>query len=119
VYGQPEPLRFADTNQLRINDLYVDPLERFLLGAVQPDEGGPTSVDIAISFRQDDGTWGKLRFLNEKVNTDRLDRFPSVSPDGKYLFFARSAEVQRFIGVRYYWIATEALDIPGFPPTER
>ena len=45
--------------------------------------------DIFISFRQSDGTWTEAHNLGEAINTNRGERFPSVSPDGKYLFFTR------------------------------
>ena len=43
--------------------------------------------DLYISFRNDDGTWTEARNLGPKINSEAKDRFPCVSPDGKYLFF--------------------------------
>jgi len=45
--------------------------------------------DIFISFRLSDGTWTEAYNLGETINLDRGERFPAVSPDGKYLFFTR------------------------------
>jgi len=45
--------------------------------------------DIYISFRDSEGNWTDPVNLGEDVNSDRQERFPSVSPDGKYLLFTR------------------------------
>ncbi len=67
--------------------------------------------DIGISHRQTDGTWGKPIRLGGAVNTQTFERFASLSPDGKYLFFIRSSG-QQFVGdqARFYWVETK--DIP-------
>jgi len=45
--------------------------------------------DIFISFRHSDGTWIEAHNLGEAINTNRGERFPTLTPDGKYLFFTR------------------------------
>ena len=45
--------------------------------------------DIFISFRLSDGSWTEAHNLGEAINTDWGERFPALSPDGKYLFFTR------------------------------
>ena len=42
---------------------------------------------LYISFRNADGTWSTPQKMNEKMNFSGNARFPSISPDGKYLFF--------------------------------
>ncbi len=44
---------------------------------------------IFISFRLPDGTWTEAYSLGESINTNKGERFPALSPDGKYLFFTR------------------------------
>ena len=43
--------------------------------------------DLYINFKNDKGKWSDPINLGRSVNTDMQERFPSVSPDGKYLFF--------------------------------
>jgi Tol biopolymer transport system component len=50
-------------------------------------EGGFGSGDLYISFRRKDGSWGDDINMGRRINTDRNERFPNVTPDGKYLFF--------------------------------
>jgi hypothetical protein len=45
--------------------------------------------DLYVCFRQPDGTWTDRVSLGEPINSKALERFPTVSPDGKYLFFTR------------------------------
>lgn len=49
--------------------------------------GGFGSGDIYISYRESDGVWSEPRNLGTAVNTDANERYPYVSPDGKFLFF--------------------------------
>jgi hypothetical protein len=116
--ADPEPVRIAGNDGVQLMDLYIDPQERFLIGSIaRSDRESFRMADLAMSFKQDDGAWGEFRLLNDKVNTDHFERFPGLSPDGRFLFFARSSEAGSFKGARYYWVATETLGIPEFPPS--
>jgi hypothetical protein len=42
---------------------------------------------LFISFKNADGTWTPPEKMNEKMGFDGNARFPSISPDGSYLFF--------------------------------
>lgn len=44
---------------------------------------------LYISFRLSDGSWTEAHGLGEAINSQKGERFPYVSPDGKYLFFTR------------------------------
>lgn len=99
--------------------MYIDPQERLLIGSIARSEIEPFRMgDLVLSFKQNDGAWGDFRLLNGKVNTDRYERFPGLSPDGRFLFFVRSSEPGLFGGARHYWVAAETLGIPGFPPLD-
>jgi hypothetical protein len=65
---------------------YVDPDEEFLIfSSNRP--GGFGQLDLYISFHQGDDTWGEPINLGPTINSDDNERFPFLSPDGKYLFF--------------------------------
>ena len=42
---------------------------------------------LYISFRNNDGTWSNPQKINSVIGFSGNARFPSISPDGKYLFF--------------------------------
>jgi len=43
--------------------------------------------DLFISFRDQDGNWGKPKNMGSKINSAYKDEYPYVTLDGKYLFF--------------------------------
>ena len=49
--------------------------------------GGYGSGDLYISFRGKDGSWTEAINLGPRINTKYNERYPYISPDGKYLFF--------------------------------
>jgi len=59
------------------------------------------STDIYVSFKNNDGTWSNPVNIGEKVNTEFEERFPSLSPDGKILFFLRDYDRER---QDFHWI---------------
>jgi hypothetical protein len=107
----PERLAGPIADAPLLVDPWVDPDERFLLVSCPPVEGPPTLTDISVSRRREDGTWDKPVRLGDPVNTPAFERFASLSPDGKCLFFIRSFSRQ-FVGdqAHFYWVGTK--DIP-------
>jgi hypothetical protein len=59
----------------------------------RPDEkiavGSPVYIrgDLYVSFRKTDGSWDEPVHLPSPINTAAAEASPSVSPDGKWLFF--------------------------------
>jgi Tol biopolymer transport system component len=66
---------------------FIDPQQRFLLFASSRPSTSEDSLDLRVSFRSRDGTFGVARNLSEALRFERAARFPSLSPDGRYLFF--------------------------------
>lgn len=67
---------------------------------------GYGELDLYISLRDSSGKWGLPLNMGDKVNTGKTERFPSLSPDGKYLFFMRHTEPDQDI----FWVSTEIID---------
>jgi WD40-like Beta Propeller Repeat len=84
--------------------IYVSPDEDFVIFSANK-ENGYGSLDLYISFKTPDGLWGYPINMGNKVNTEVTERFPVVSPDGKYLFFMRHTETQDF-----FWVSTAFFD---------
>jgi L-ascorbate metabolism protein UlaG (beta-lactamase superfamily) len=110
-YSVPEKLGGPLATVPLIIDPWVDPDEKFLLVSCPPPEGPPMLTDIGISFRQKDGSWGLPARLEGTVNTPAFERFPSLTQDGKYLFFIRSLS-QQFVGdqAHFYWVDAKVLE---------
>ena len=67
---------------------WIAPDESYLIYSSHR-EGEFGHGDLYVNYRDEDGGWSAPVHLGEGVNTARQERFPSVSPDGRYLFFTR------------------------------
>lgn len=83
---------------------FVSPDESYLIFSGFNKEGFG-SLDIYICFKTEDNKWGTPINMGDQINTDKMERFPVVSPDGKYLFFMRHTETQDF-----FWVSTDVID---------
>lgn len=50
--------------------------------------GGKGDIDLYVCFPNEDGQWGEAIRLGDGVNTPQEEHVASLSPDGKYLFYA-------------------------------
>ncbi|VUD47821.1 hypothetical protein TDB9533_01104 [Thalassocella blandensis] len=63
--------------------------ESYLIFDGKRDDGYGDS-DLYISFKNQDGSWGNVVNLGDKINTDAWEAAGYVTPDGKYFFFNRT-----------------------------
>jgi Tol biopolymer transport system component len=101
VYSEPEKLGPEVNSDFTESDPYISPDEKILifssagdgLGDKDRDEtlkGGGVlyaRADLYISVNQG-GKWSKARHLEHGINSVADESTPSITPDGKYLFFA-------------------------------
>jgi len=85
-------------------NFYMSPNEDYVIFADRQ-EGGFGDIDLYISFKTNDDKWGYPINMGADVNTELRERFPMVSPDGKYLFFMRHTPGQDF-----FWVSTEIFE---------
>ena len=86
---------------------FVAPDESFLLvDARAPDSLGGS--DIYVAFRRPDGSWSRPRHLGAEVNSGFDETCPSLSADGRYLFFSRYDEPGDVSDI--YWIDSAVID---------
>ena len=92
AYSKPR-LMGGDINSGRINwTPYMAPDQAYFIFSSSR-EGEFGNGDLYICFRKVDGMWGKAINMGPSINTQEQERFPNVSPDGKYLFFNRSQKI--------------------------
>ena len=80
-----DPIKLSDSinSENDAVDPYIAPDESYLIyGASGPDGDG-----LYISFRQRDGSWIKAVNMSRSTEIPPDANCPSVTPDGKYLFF--------------------------------
>lgn len=111
--GQPANLGPAVNTERGETDAYISPDGDYLVFSSKRDQGFGDS-DLYVSFKLPDHTWTKARNLGAPVNTEHREFCPSVSPDGKYLFFTSRRPKNTKIP-RYRNTAREALGLAPDP----
>ena len=105
VFSEPVDLGLP-INQGGASHAYIAPDESYMLFN-SPREGSHTALDIWISFRADDGSWGDPINAGETINSGSYAILcPTVSPDGKYMFFTRLNDGAGDL----YWVSTAFIE---------
>jgi hypothetical protein len=89
---------------------YIAPNEDYLIFESTRPGGIRGSHDLYITFKGPQG-WSEPMNMGPTVNTSGMDRFPRVTPDGKFLLFAsninQSAEKP---GFDYFWVDAKIIE---------
>ncbi|MEL6821289.1 MAG: hypothetical protein AAFP70_05995, partial [Calditrichota bacterium] len=86
AYRDPQNLGSAVNSSTYEDEPYIDPQERFLLfSSLRPGRGR-----IYLS-RNEGGIWQHAVDVSERIAHKGDVRFPQISRDGRYLFFASNA----------------------------
>ena len=86
-YAMPVRLGNAINTDHAEADAFTAPDESYILFSSWDREGGYGSGDIYVSFRNKDGSWEEAKNLGPEINSPAEENWPSVSPDGKFIFF--------------------------------
>jgi len=87
---------------------FISPDQDFLLIDAWKENDRTTDKDIHVCFKHKDGTWTKPINLGESVNSTFGETCPSITPDGKYLFFSRYNEEGGLSNI--YWVSAEVIN---------
>lgn len=112
-YAKPEllPPSINTLKGIRNWTPYIAPDESYLIfcstrGLPASDQG-----DLFVCFRQPDGSWTDPVGLGEPINSKELERFPAVTPDGKYLFFTRDTNLPGYVyDEDVYWVSARIIE---------
>ncbi len=88
-YSKPKKLGSGINDGIINWTPFVSPDEQYLIFSSNRMENGDYG-DHYICYRKDNGQWTEPLNMGKTINTSHQERFPVVSPDGKYLFFARN-----------------------------
>lgn len=87
---------------------YISPSQDYLVVNARNKEDAERKSDIYVYFRKKDGSWTKPINLGNEVNSNFAETCPSITPDGKYLFFGRYNEEGGLSN--FYWVSTEVIN---------
>ncbi len=105
-YDKAVPLSDAINNEEAHNPVIAPDESYLIFTSYRP--GGMGDADLYISFRNRDGSWTRSSNLGHPVNTKFQDDYASVSPDGKYLFFASDRDSKGSTDI--WWVSTKLIE---------
>lgn len=105
MFLAPEKLEFQLSPGARVFALFIAPDESYMILESFGGEGGYGGADLYIRYKMKDGSWSDPINLGPKINTGATERFPSVTPDGKYLFFLRVSD-----GSDFFWVSAKIIE---------
>jgi hypothetical protein len=108
-YLQVEKLPSPINTQYNDCDPLIAPDESFLIFHSNRPEGYGEH-DLYISFRDERGQWSAPKNMGPKINTPGWEMAPSLSPDGKYLFFTRRKAFETDEPSQIIWVSIKIID---------
>ena len=87
------------------HDPFIDPDEKYLIFCSLR-TGGFGKDDLYISYKTEEDSWTDARNMGPGINTEHVENRPYVTPDGKYLFFAKFMNGN----VNIYWVDAEIIE---------
>jgi Tol biopolymer transport system component len=110
-YAKPDLLPYSINTEGYEYGPYIAPDEDFLIFESTRPEGIDGSHDLYISFKNKKQHWGMPVNMGPKINSGSMERFPRLSPDGKYLFFGSNRDQSAGKkGFDIYWIDAKVID---------
>lgn len=90
-------------------DMFIAPDESYMIISCynHPDNLFSKQGDLYIVFKNDKGIWSRAINLGDVINTECTENCPTVTPDGKYLFFNRYCEKTNEGNI--YWVDAEII----------
>jgi hypothetical protein len=90
AYGPPVRLGDEVNSSHPEVDPFIAPDESYLIFC----SARPGAFGLYVSFKQQDGHWSPAVFMGREINMgEEGSCCPSVSPDGRYLFFTNSRQI--------------------------
>ena len=99
-FGPPQRLTGSVNSPTEVAHASISPDESFIIFDSYNRPGGQGGEgDLWVCFKKADGTWTEASNLGDTINTPATNFCPSLSPDGKYLFYATRRDI--------YWVSAE------------
>ena len=86
---------------------FISPSQDYIVVNARNKKDAQRKSDIYVYFKEKDGTWSKAINLGKEINSNFAETCPSITPDGKYLFFGRYNEAGGLSN--FYWASTEVI----------
>ena len=101
-YGVPRRLGGGVNSPVVADHVFIAPDESYiLLDSTRPGGQGGEG-DLYACFRMPDGSWSEATNLGDTANDPGTNFCPSVSPDGRYIFYTANRDI--------YWVSAKILE---------
>ncbi|MBW1298996.1 hypothetical protein [Aquimarina litoralis] len=110
-YAPKKNGKFSEVHELGIDfgfHGFISPSQDYIVVNARNKEDPQRKSDIYIYFKEKNGQWSKPINLGPNVNSNFSETCPSITPDGKYLFFSRYNEVGELSN--FYWVSTQVIE---------
>jgi len=98
-----KPIKIEGINNgHRAVDAFIAPDESYMIFASAGRPEGLGGYDLYVSFKDDQGKWSTPKNMGKDVNSTDFDWTPSVTPDGKYLFYMSNSDI--------YWVDAKIIE---------
>ena len=114
AYTAPENIGPGVNTEHGEFNAFVAPDEHMILFSSFGRDDGQGGGDLYVSFRSEKGAWQPAVNLGETINTPSLEYCPSISPDGRYLFYSSrtTGRAPYWEKVRSFWALRDFLNAP-------
>lgn len=110
-YVRPETLPYNINTTASEDGAFIAPDESYLIFESARPGSIEGSTDLYISFRKKGGSWGRAINMGPEINSKFTERFPKLSPDGKYLFFGSDRNLMPGAeGTDVYWVDARVIE---------
>jgi Tol biopolymer transport system component len=101
--------KFPEVHKVDVRGIhaFISPSQDYLVVNSRNNVDKERKSDIYVYFKEKDGTWSDAINLGSNVNSNFSETCPSITPDGKYLFFGRYEEAGG--ESNFYWVSTEVI----------
>lgn len=109
-YASSKNGKFSKGNEVEIDygsQGVIAPSQDFLLVSANKENDKTKDKDVYVYFKKQDGAWSKPINLGSTINSSFREDSPTISPDGKYLFFNRYDEESGNPNI--YWVSTKVI----------
>ncbi len=115
TYFAPEENgKFIEPKEVEIemgHHAFISPNDDYLIVTDRSNqEENRRDNDIYVYFRNEDGTWSEPLNLGTTINTSFSEKTPTISPDGKYLFFGRDERDIEPGLANIFWVSTDVIE---------
>lgn len=105
-FSDPKPFEIGSG----FHHAFIAPSGDYLIVAGRNKTDGRKDNDLYVSFKMAGGSWGMPINLGDAINTDVNEKSPSITHDGKFLFFGRDQKNEEGGFASIFWVSTKVIE---------